>query len=188
MSGHPGVDVDLVLNDRLVDVIDEGFEAIFRIGPLTESNLRAIALAPFQTIACASPAYLRERGMPSTSSDLTDHECLAFANWPEPTVSDWRFARDGRTVKATIRRRFKVNNAAALLQAALAGFGVALIAEDLARPHLSAGQLVRALPNYETPSRPIHLVFHPDRRQAPKLKSFIDMVVEHLECREPDGH
>ena len=105
---------------------------------------------------------------------------MAFANWPEPTVSDWCFVRDGRASKATIRGRPKVNNAAALLQAALAGFGVVLVVEDLVRSHLSAGQLVRVLPNYETPSRPIHLLFHSDRRQTPKLKGFIEMVVEYL--------
>jgi DNA-binding transcriptional LysR family regulator len=184
LSDHPSVDVDLVLTDRFVDLIDEGFEAVFRIGPIGASNLGAMELAPFQTIACGSLAYLNARGIPSTLSDLTDHECLSFANWPEPTVSDWLFVRDGVTSKAPIHSRLKANSAASLLQATLAGFGLALLAEDLVRPHLSTGRLVRVLPNYETPPRPIHLLFHPDRRQTPKLKSFIDMVVEHLGHRE----
>jgi DNA-binding transcriptional LysR family regulator len=187
LSGHPSVDVELVLNDRFVDLIDEGFEAVFRIGPLGNSNLGAIELAPFQKIACASPAYLEKRGIPSTLSDLADHECLIFANWPEPTVSDWLFVRDGLTSKALIHSRLKANSAASLLQAALAGFGLALLAEDLVRPHLATGRLVRVLPNYETPPSPIHLLFHPDRRQTPKLKSFIEMVVEQLGCGEAAG-
>jgi DNA-binding transcriptional LysR family regulator len=180
LSAHPDVDVDLVLNDRFVDLIDERFEAVFRIGDPTDTALGAIELAPFQKIACASPAYLQKRGIPSTLSDLVGHECLAFANWPEPTVSEWMFLRDGQTTKATIHSRLKANSAAALLQAALSGFGLALLAEDLVRPHLSTGRLVQVLPNYETPPRPIHLLFHPDRRQTPKLKSFINMAVEHL--------
>jgi DNA-binding transcriptional LysR family regulator len=187
LSGHPRVDVDLVLNDRFVDLIDEGFEAVFRIGPLGKSNLGAIELAPFQKIACGSPAYLEERGIPSILSDLADHECLIFGNWPEPTVSDWLFVRDGLTSKALIHGRLKANSAASLLQATLAGFGLALLAEDLVRPHLSTGRLVRVLPNYETPPSPIHLLFHPDRRQTPKLKSFIEMVVERLGCGEAAG-
>ena len=177
---YPEVEVDLVLNDRFVDPIEDAFEAVFRIGPLNETTLQSIELAPFQTIACASPAYMRQQGIPSTPSDLSDHECLGFANWPEPTISDWRFMRDGRTFKVVIRSRLKVNNAAALLQAALAGFGVALIAEDLARPHLAVGNLVQVLPNHQTPSRPMHLLFHPARRQTPKLRSFIDHVLERL--------
>jgi DNA-binding transcriptional LysR family regulator len=180
LRSHPSVDVDLVLNDRFVDLIDEGFEAVFRIGPLRTSNLASIELAPFRTVACASPAYLQERGIPSTLSDLPDHECMAFANWPQPAVSDWLFVRDGRTSKALIHSRLKANSAASLTQAALAGLGLALLAEDLVRPHLATGRLVRVLPNYETPPRPIHLLFHPDRRQTPKLKSFIEMVVDQL--------
>jgi DNA-binding transcriptional LysR family regulator len=188
LSGHPSVDVHLVLNDRFVDLIDEGFEAVFRIGPLGKSTLGAIELAPFQKIACGAPAYLKERGIPSTLSDLADHECLSFASWPEPTVSDWLFVRAGLTSKAPIHSRLKANSAASLLQAALAGFGLALLAEDLVRPHLATGRLVRVLPNYETPPRPIHLLFHPDRRQTPKLKSFIEMVVEHLGFRTAASH
>ena len=187
LRGHPSVDIDLVINDRFLDLIDEGFEAVFRIGPLEKSNLGAIELAPFQKIACGSPAYLKERGIPSTLSDLADHECLLFGYWPEPTVSDWVFVRDGLTAKASIHGRLKANSAASLLQAALAGFGLALLAEELVRPHLATGRLVRVLPNYETPPRPIHLLFHPDRRQTPKLKSFIEMVVEQLGCGKAPG-
>ncbi|RNJ46241.1 LysR family transcriptional regulator [Mesorhizobium erdmanii] len=188
LSSHPSVDVDLVLNDRFVDLIDDGFEAVFRIGPLGESNLGAVELAPFQTIACGSPAYLKERGMPSIVSDLVDHECLLFGNWPEPTFSDWLFVRDGLTSKASVHGRLKVNNPASLLEAALAGFGLALIGEEAVRTHLATGRLVRVLPNYETPPRPIHLLFHPDRRQTPKLKTFIEMVVDQLGRNGQDGH
>ena len=177
---HPEVEVDLVLDDRFVDPIEDAFEAVFRIGPLESSTLQAVELAPFQTVVCASPTYLRERAIPSTPDELSGHECLAFANWPEPIIGDWRFVRDGRTFKVAIRSRLKVNNAAALLQAALAGFGLALIARDLARPHLSAGDLVQVLPNYQPPSRPVHLLFHPARRQTPKLSNFIDAVLERL--------
>ncbi|MEA3264696.1 MAG: LysR substrate-binding domain-containing protein [Pseudomonadota bacterium] len=177
MRRHPEVEVDLVLTDRFVDLIEEGFEAVFRTGPLAESNLKALELAPFRLVACASPAYLRERGIPSTPSDLADHECLGFSNWPGPMVSGWRFVRDERVYDVGVRGRLKVNNAAALLQAALDDFGVVFVAEDLARASLASGQLVRVMPNYETPSKPMHLLFHPDRRQTPKLRSFIDDVV-----------
>ena len=174
---HPAVEIDLALSDRFVDLIEEGFEAVFRIGPLAESNLKARELAPFRLVACASPAYLRERGKPSAPSELKDHECLGYANSSGPAVNEWRFIGAGRTHEVDIRNHLRVNNATALLHAALDGFGIAFIAEDLARASLSSGRLVRVLPDYETPSRPMHLLFHPDRRQTPKLKSFIDDVV-----------
>ena len=173
----PAVDIDLVLSDRYVDLIEEGFEAVFRIGPLVDSSLAVRELAPFRLVACASPAYLRERGTPSVPSDLQDHECLGYANPSGPSANDWRFIRDGRTQAVDIRNHLRVNNATALLHAALDGFGIAFIAEDLARASLSSGRLVRVLPDYETPSRPMHLLFHPDRRRTPKLKTFIDEVV-----------
>jgi len=133
------------------------------------------ALPPFRTVACASPAYLRERGMPQRPADLENHECLA-----RPGVYEWHFMKDGQAYDAHIRNRLRVNDAKALLPAALNGFGIILIAEDLARESLSDGRLVRLFPDYDSPSRPMHLVFLADRRQTPKLRSFIDFIVEEL--------
>ena len=170
---HPAVEIDLVLSDRLADPVEEGFEAVFRIGPLSDSSLIARALSPFRLVACASPAYLRERGAAVTPADLKDHECMS-----RPAVSEWRFAKDGRAYNVRIRNRLRLNDGKALLCAALDGFGIALIAEDLAREALFSGQLVRILPDFEAPSRPMHLLFLADRRQTPKLRSFIDAAVQ----------
>ena len=172
---HSEVEMDLVLSDRTVDLVEEGYEAAFRIGPLADSGLIARALSPFRTVACASPAYLRKHGAPASPSDLVGHECLS-----RPGVAEWRFIKDGRTQAARIRSRLRLNDAKALLPAALDGFGVVLVAEDLARDALASGQLVRVLPGYEAPSRPMHLVFLADRRQTPKLRSFIDAAVEEF--------
>ena len=178
---YPGVDVDLVLNDRMVDLIEEGFELAFRIGPLTDSTLTARAIAPFRLVACASPAYLRERGTPTAPSDLSDHECLGYAHWPGRTENEWIFTKDGRSHEvAHSRNHLQINNATGLLAAALEGFGVALLAVDLVREHLSSGRLVALLPGFVPPSRPMHLIFLPDRRQTPKLRSFIDAAVEEF--------
>jgi DNA-binding transcriptional LysR family regulator len=177
---HPKVEVDLVLNDRFVDLVEDEFEAVFRIGPLADSSLTARELAPFRLVACASPDYLSERGVPATPLDLETHECLVYASPSGRTIDDWHFVRNGETHRVDVRHRLRVNDAKALLIAALAGFGVAFIAEDLARDGLRSGHLTKVLPDYETPSRPIHLIYHPDRRQTPKLKSFIAAVVREL--------
>jgi len=180
LERFPEVEIDLVLNDRFVDLVEEGFDAIFRIGVPSETNLIAHELAPFRVTACAAPDYLRRRRIPSTPTDLADHECVGYTQWPDPNVYVWRFIRDGRIVEAQVRSRLRVNNAAALLQAALAGFGIVFIAEDLARDALRDGTLVRVLPNYDSPTRPVHLLRHPDRRPTPKLRAFIDIVTEQL--------
>lgn len=181
---NPHVEIDLVLTDRYVDLVEEEFEAVFRIGALIESTLMSRQLAPFRIVACASPDYLREKGIPAIPSELEDHDCLGFASSTGQTVNGWRFDRDGRTYDVAIRSRLVVNNATALLHATLDGFGIAFIAENLARPALSSGQLVRILPNYKTPSLPMHLLFHAERRQTPKLKSFIDAVVHEFGLQE----
>jgi len=138
---YPKVEVDLVLSDRLVDLVEEEFEAVFRIGPLADSSFVARELAPFRIVACASPDYLRERGVPATPLDLETHECLVHAPTSGPTVSDWRFVRGEENYKIDVKHRLLVNDAKALLIAALDGFGIAFIAEDLAREGLRSGRL-----------------------------------------------
>ncbi|WP_162042188.1 LysR substrate-binding domain-containing protein [Undibacterium sp. YM2] len=177
---YPQVEIDLVLSDRYVDLVEEEFEAVFRIGRLSDSSFIARELAPFRLVACASPDYLKERGVPATPLDLEKHECLAYASSTGSTASEWRFMRGEEKYQAQVRHRLQLNDAEALLVAALNGIGVAYIAEDLAREDLRSGRLVKILPDYETPSRPVHLIYHPDRRQTPKLKSFIDTVVSEL--------
>jgi DNA-binding transcriptional LysR family regulator len=108
------------------------------------------------------------------------HECLAYASSPGSTANAWCFVRGEETYKVSPKHRLRVNDAKALLTAALEGFGIAFIAEDLARENLRSGRLIKVLPDYETPSHPIHVIYHPDRRQTPKLKSFIDAVVSEL--------
>ena len=176
MRDHPKVEVDLVLNDRLVDLLEEGFEAVFRIGYLAESSLVARDLRPFRLVVCAAPGYLRERGTPSTPADLGTHECLGYARGP--ALDKWRFVSNGSVDDAPVSCRLRVNDAKALLSAALDGLGVAMVAQDLARDALAAGRLVRVLPDYDVPARPMHLVYLGDRRQTPKLRRFIDAAVQ----------
>lgn len=174
---HPNVEVDLVLSDRFVDLDDDDFEVVFRTGPLADSSLAAHELTPFRLVACAAPAYLRDRGIPREPSDLVMHECLGHAHWSQPTNYPWRFVKDGQAFEPGVHGRLRVSDAKALLTAALDGFGIVLVAEDVVRQALAAGQLVRILPEFQTPSRPMHLLFRADRRKTPKLRSFIDAVV-----------
>jgi DNA-binding transcriptional LysR family regulator len=177
---HPDVEIDLVLTDRYVDLVEEGYEAVFRIGPLADSGLMARGLSPFRLVACASPAYLRERGTPVTPVDLKGHECLGYASWSGSVVTEWRFVREGRIHDVHVRGHLRINDTTALLSAALDGFGVVLIAADLARGALAAGHLVRVLHDFEAPSRPMHLLYLADRRQTPKLRSFIDAAIQEF--------
>lgn len=186
LKRYPEVDVDLVLNDRTVDLIEEGFEVAFRIGPLTDSNLMARAIAPFRLVACASPPYLRKRGTPTSPQELSNHECLGYSRSLGKPTNEWVFTKSGQSYEvAHSPNHLRINNATGLLAAALEGFGIALLAVDLVREAIKSGDLVAILPDFEAPSRPMHLIFLPDRRQTPKLRSFIDAAVE--EFGSPNG-
>jgi DNA-binding transcriptional LysR family regulator len=177
---YPDVEIDLVLNDRFVDLVEEEFDAVFRIGPLKDSSFLARALAPFRVVACASPGYLLEKGVPQTPADLARHDCLAYASATGPAASEWRFLRDGQQFPVKVKPRLRLNDAKALLVAALHDSGIVFIAEDLVRDSVISGKLTRVLPDYDTRARPMHLIYHADRRPTPKLKTFIATVVDEL--------
>jgi DNA-binding transcriptional LysR family regulator len=177
LRAHPQVEVDLSLSDRLVDLVEDGYEAVIRLGPVADTMLVARPLAPYRLIACASPAYLAARGTPAAPADLASHECLGFAYWSGPLRRQWRFSREGREWDAPVTGRLQVNDWKALLRAALDGFGIALGPEVALAEELRDGRLVRILPGYEGPSRPMHLLYAADRRMTPKLRGFIDAVL-----------
>lgn len=177
LKTYPEVQIDLSLTDRLVDLIDEGYEAAIRIGPLTDSTLLSRSLAPYRLIACASPDYLAAHGIPASPAELVDHECMGFTYWARPPAKEWLFTQGGRTHSVQVNNRFQVNDARAQLSAAQDGLGVILGAEVMLRADLDSGRLVRLFPDYEAPSRPVHILFPGDRRLTPKLRSFVDLVV-----------
>jgi len=177
LKAHPEVRVELTLNDRFVDLIDEGYEAAIRLGPLADSSLIARPLMPYRLVACASPGYLAERGDPRTPQALSGHDCLNFIYTSMPAATEWRFTDAAQAEHVVpIAGRFEANDVKALLAAALNGGGVILAPEVAVKDELAAGRLVRLLSGYEAAARPMHLVF-PAARVTPKLRVFIDQVV-----------
>jgi DNA-binding transcriptional LysR family regulator len=175
LKEHPKVSLELTLSNRAVDLVDEGFDAVFRVGVLSDSGLIARPLAPYRLVVCASPQYLEEHGAPTTPADLANHECLGFAYTELRT--QWTFdGPNGREV-VPVSSRLMVDHGEPLLCAALEGLGVMLQPLELVRDALADGRLVEILPGYEAPSRPLHIVYAPDRRVTPKLRSFLDFAV-----------
>ncbi|GJD50877.1 HTH-type transcriptional regulator DmlR [Methylobacterium crusticola] len=178
LAAYPEVEVELTLTDRYVDLVDEGYDAVIRLGPLKDTGLAARALGPHRLVACAAPAYLAAHGAPRVPEDLAAHACLSYVNWSGLPYAEWRFARDGRVHAVAVRSRFQVNDGRALLAAALDGHGVILQPEAVVAADLDAGRLVPVLPGYAAPSRPLYLLFPARRPQTPTLRAFIDCVVE----------
>lgn len=180
LQAHPHMDVELTLSDRYVDLVDEGYDVVFRIGALKDSSLAARALPTYRLLACASPAYLAEHGVPTTPEDLVSHQCLGYVTWSGLAYLEWPFERDGLARSIQIHPRFQVNDGRVLLAAALDGIGIILQPEPLVANAVSSGALVHILGNYTSLSRPMHMLFSAKRPQLPKLRTFIDFVTGAL--------
>jgi DNA-binding transcriptional LysR family regulator len=176
LKAYPEVSVDLTMANRFVDMIEEGYDAVFRVGNLPDSGLIACPLAPYRLVACAAPSYLASHDPIRTPMDLQRHECLGFSHTELRT--HWTFDGPEGRVSVPISGRLMVDNGEALLPAAVAGLGVMLQPEELTRAEVASGRLVVVLAEYSIPTRPMHILYAPDRRLTPKLRSFIDFAVE----------
>jgi DNA-binding transcriptional LysR family regulator len=175
MAAYPEVQVEVSLANRYVDALEEGADAVFRVGELSDSSRIARRLAPYRLILCAAPAYLNAHPPIKSPPDLASHECLGFAYTELRT--HWSFDGPEGLVTVPVSGRLMIDSGEALLMAARAGMGVLLQPAELIEPELEAGRLVRVLPKYRPPDRPLHLLYAPDRQMTPKLRSFIEFAV-----------
>ena len=173
LAQYPSVGLELSLNDRVVDLLEEGFDAAIRIGTLPDSSLVARPLAPYRSVLCAAPSYLERHGAPSEPKELADHNCLVFSF----AGDSWRLQDARGEHHVRVKGQVLTNNGEALRRAALAGLGIVLQPEVLLAADLAAGRLVQLLPDVSMPSREAHLVYLPDRRPTPKLRALIDFVI-----------
>jgi DNA-binding transcriptional LysR family regulator len=177
LDRYPEVSVDVTLSDRVVDLVEEGFEAAIRVGQLPDSALIAKSLAPYRLMICASPEYLACRGTPGKPEDLSQHECLSFS---PAAVAHWRLTGQEGVCRVPVSGRVQVNHGQALRVAALHGLGIVLQPAILLEADVRAGRLVQLFATHELPSRPMSVVYLPDRYRSPKLRSFVDFLVERF--------
>ena len=172
---YEGITVDLTLNDRVVDIVDEGYDLAVRVGHLPDSSLVAQKLAPCRTILCASPDYLRNHPSPQQPSDLKNHNCLEYTWFSESKA--WRFRRDGETVEMKTTGDFVCNYGAAIVEAAVMGRGIILQPTFMTAPYLQTGELVWLLPEWKTTEPGIYAVYPQKRLLPQKVRVLIDFLV-----------
>ncbi len=175
LAQYPDVQIELTLNDRIVNLVEEGYELAVRIGSLPDSSLIARPLRPYRMVVCAAPAYLEAHDLVQTPEQLGTHNCLGFIYSIAQT--HWRFTDGESSREVEIKGNLRVNNGQALRTAALRGMGIIMQPEVLLADDIAAGRLVRILPEHELPSYPMHLVYPSHRNMTPKLKSFVEFVV-----------
>jgi DNA-binding transcriptional LysR family regulator len=172
---YPDVRFDLDLSDRVIDLVEEGFDLAIRIGEMRSQALIARRIGTTALICAAAPAYVARHPAPRVPADLSKHACLTYAYAPERDV--WRFrGGDGNEHAVTVSGPVHANHAETLTALSVAGAGVHLEPDFVVAPHLRSGALVRLLPDYTAASVPIHAVYPSRRHLSAKVRSFIDFI------------
>ncbi|MEX0760204.1 MAG: LysR family transcriptional regulator [Tistlia sp.] len=193
MTRHPELEIDLTLEDRRVDLVEEGYDVAIRIGVMPDSSLVARRLGPNPRVICAAPSYLERRGKPTRPEALSAHDCLLYHY--QTSGDAWRLRarspgageggeRPERETAVRVRGRLKVNNGDSLREAALAGLGIAHLPVFIVRPDLEAGRLVPLLEDYEeVADGGVYAVYPASRNLSPKVRVFIDFLTERFAAR-----
>lgn len=175
---YPQVTVDAAMNDRFVDLVEEGYDVAIRIGALRDSSLVARRLAPCRAVLCASPDYLDRRGRPQRPEDLAGHDCLLYANSASPREWTLQGPRGRQTVP--VDGPLIANNGDMLCGAALAGMGIVRLPTFIVGHQLRKGRLEVVLADHPLPEQGIHAVYPHGRNLSPKVRVFVDFLADYL--------
>jgi DNA-binding transcriptional LysR family regulator len=173
-SAYPDVEVEVVVNEELIDIAAEGFDAGIRMGQFIEADMIAVRLTPpFPLIVVGSPTYLDGRGRPTSLADLRQHACLRLRR-SNGSIAPWSFIDGNRRIEAVVSGPLIASDFPTLLGAAKRGVGLAQVPEPIARAAISIGTLERVLDPF-APETPGVFLYYPGHRQVlPKLRAFID--------------
>jgi DNA-binding transcriptional LysR family regulator len=174
MVAYPELRVEAIMNDRFIDPLEEGVDVTVRIGVLQDSSLIARKLAPARRVLAASPAYLKQHGVPRVPDDLATHRALNFGHASGP--QRWQLQADGEMVSVPIDAVLCSNNGDVLRAAAVNGNGITLLPTFLLGPDIAAGRLSVVLPDYPPVGLGIYALYAPNRFLAAKTRVFVDFL------------
>ncbi len=175
---HPGVTLDVQLADRVIDLVDEGFDLAVRIARLPDSSLVSRQLASTRLVLCASPQYLQRRGVPQHPGELAQHELIGYSLMA--MGDQWQFTGPQGLVSVKVRPRLWSNNGDSCIAAALRGSGIQLQPTFLVAQELAAGQLVEVLPQYRSAELGIYAVYPSRKFVLPKVRALIAFLADKL--------
>jgi len=184
LERYPGVSVELNLDDRQIDLIEEGFDLAIRIGQLQDSSLIARKISPCRQVLCASPAYLAKRGEPERPEDLLEHNCIVYSLTSAP--KEWRLVdAEGETHVVPVNGNIHSNNGLVNRAAALAGAGVVLLPTFYLGDQLRSGQLKPILCEFKPKDLAVYAVYPERRNLTPKVRAFVDFLASSLGPEPP---
>lgn len=172
---YPDIVLDLVVEDRLADIVAEGFDAGIRSGAHVHADMIAVRLTPHLRAALvAAPGYLASRAVPLTPHDLREHRCIQYRWAHDGALYRWSFEREDETLEVRLDAAITVNDIKLITQFALSGLGFAYVLEDVVAEHVAAGRLVRVLEDWCQPSPGFHLYYSGRRHMSAPLRALID--------------
>jgi DNA-binding transcriptional LysR family regulator len=184
-SAYPDIVIDLLLDDRPLDLVSERIDVSFRNGRIEDSSIIARQLIPMQMALCAAPSYVAAHGLPRSVEDLGRHACINFRA-SNGRVSEWEFKVDGRVQKYTPTARLTFNDADLVLRAVLDGAGLAQLAGYQVRDPVARGELVVALANHVPDDRG-HYICYLSRQHLPtRIRVFVDFMTEQIRALDLD--
>lgn len=179
LARHELVKFDISVSDRIVDLVEDGYDMAVRIGNVGSTNLVARKLGQMRTLLCASPAYIAGHGMPRTPTDLLRHNCFTYANVPHP--GQWRFSsRKGGEEVVQVSGNVHANNGDMLCALAVRGAGIVNEPDFIVGPEVKAGRLVPLLPGYQGNTADIWAVYPSRRHLSAKVRAFVDFLAERF--------
>jgi DNA-binding transcriptional LysR family regulator len=173
--------VDLVLLDRVVNLIEEGIDVAIRIGPLSDSSMIAVTVGQVRRVVCASPALLEREGEPSRPQELSKRPCVRFRGLA--AGSTWHFHDGAREIPVRVAGPFACNQATAAVDACAAGMGFGLFLSYQVEPRVRSGDLAVVLRDYEPAPLPVSVVYPDARLMSSRLRAFVDFMKESLATR-----
>lgn len=177
-DAFPGIEFEIRLGDRLVDLVAEGIDAVVRIGPLDDSGLVLRRLGAQREVIVASPAYVAARGAPESPEALDSHDLILFRYPTSNRPHAWRFRDGERRYERPVTARVSVNDGEGLMSLAAAGFGLAQVPVYMARPLIESGKLATVLAAFQDEGPPVHLLFAPGRQRTAKVRAWADHLVQ----------
>ena len=183
LAQHPGLEVDVVLDDRNIDLVHEGIDVALRMGRLTDSTLTARRIASGRQVVLGSPAYFARVGEPTAPGDLVTHEAVIYAQ--KGGGADWTFKRDGVDIAVTLKGRLRVSAAEGVRAVVLANAGIAIASEWMFAPEIADGTVRVVLQDWELPRIDLWAVFPAGRTATAKARAFTQFVQNVM--RIPNG-
>jgi DNA-binding transcriptional LysR family regulator len=178
LLANADVRVELTLNDRTINLVEENVDLAIRIGQLMDSSLIAKKLAACRMVLCAAPSYLKTHSAVKHPRDLAEHACLTFAYWT--AGPEWAFTRKGEQASVRVESRLWCNNGEALVEAAAVGAGIVMQPNFIAGPAVREGRLVELLPGWRAPDLNIYAIYPPSQFVPAKTRAFIDHLTKHF--------